>query len=68
MSTRRSSAFPQKSPGNGSENEDVEMKDRPDSSHSAVDFDDEGEDEDGSRGLLRMIGDVSSYLCELEEE
>lgn len=68
MSTRRSSALAQKSPINESENEDVDMKDRPDNSQSAADIDDEEDDEDGSRGLLRMIGDVSSHLCELEEE
>lgn len=44
------------------------MKDRPGSSQSAGDNEDDGEEGDGSRDLLRMIGDVSSYLCELEEE
>lgn len=67
MSTRRSSTLARKSPDE-SEHEDVDMKDRPDSSPSAAAIDDEGDDDDGSRGLLRMIGDVSSYLCELEEE
>ena len=59
----------QKPPVNESESEDVEMKDRPGSSQSAGDVEDDGEEEgDGSRDLLRMIGDVSAYLCELEEE
>lgn len=66
MSTRRSSIPAQRSPGNASDHDDVEMKDRPDSSESAIE--DDGVDEDDSRDLLRMISDVSTYLCELEEE
>lgn len=76
MATRRRSSVRESVEARGAD-EDVEMRDRPqDDSANAKDMDAEGDLDDEeveaegseSRDMYHTIGELSTYLCQIEEE
>lgn len=68
MSTRRAAASEaQRVPQSEADSDDVDMEDRPLEVKSDVDAEGEPEGDD-ARDMFQTIGDLSSYLCSVEEE